>query len=325
MNSKGSIFDRYTGHLARINAELDRGFESRVPLVERIADYSLMAEGKRLRPLLFVLGCEICGYREEDRYHLATIFEYIHTASLLHDDVLDNAQFRRKQDSVNQIWGNQAAVLEGDFLFSKSFSNAVGTGNQRFLRLLAETTIEMAEGQFLELAHTNDWRTTEQDYMDIIRSKTAVLISAACACAAIISGAASAAEKNLADFGLNVGMAFQLMDDLLDYTASAEVFGKPVGKDVREGKITLPLIYTLTDLDAGERERLESRVRSRQAAEKDFQELMAVVRQNGALERVHQKAESYARAAAGALSSLPKSAARQSMLEINQYMIKRNF
>lgn len=325
MHSKDNILNKYADHLTRINAELDRGLKSRVPLVEKIADYSLLAEGKRLRPLLFVLGCEICDYRGEDRYHLAAIFEYIHTASLLHDDVLDNAQLRRKQDSVNQRWGNQTAVLEGDFLFAKSFSNAVGTGNQRFLRLLADATIEMAEGQFLELAHTNDWRTTEQQYMDIIRSKTAVLISAACACAAIISGAAKEAEESLAAFGMNVGIAFQLMDDLLDYTASAEVFGKPVGKDVREGKITLPLIYTLQNLDAGERERLESALRSRQSAEKDFQELMALVRQNGALERVHRKAEAYGRAAAKALSSLPESAARQRLLEINEYMIKRTF
>ena len=245
MDSGSVILDKYKEEIIKINEELEKALSSRVPLLEEIGNHTLLGHGKRLRPLFFVLSCELCNYRGEDRYRLSSIFEYLHAASLLHDDVLDNAEIRRNKPSANRFWGNQAAILEGDFLYSASSEIAVDSNNLRFLKRLTETTKQMAEGQALELIHTNDWETTKEAYMDIITAKTAVLISAACACGAIISGAGRGPEASLGDFGLSAGIAFQLMDDLLDYTSSEAVFGKPVGKDLKEGKITLPLIYSV--------------------------------------------------------------------------------
>jgi len=187
LDSKG--LGRHKSHFIRINEEIEKSLISRVPLIEDMGRHVLLGHGKRLRPLFFVLSCQLCNYQGDDVYHLSTIFEYLHTASLLHDDVLDNAEIRRNKASANHLWGNQAAVLEGDFLASKSSSIALGSNNMSFVKRLLEVTIQMAEGQVLELIHTDDWNTTKDEYMEIISAKTAGLISAACVCGAIISGA----------------------------------------------------------------------------------------------------------------------------------------
>ena len=179
---------RFDADLAKINQALEEQLTSRVPLVEEMAKYSVLGQGKRLRPLLFVLSARICGDVGEDLYRLSALFETVHAASLLHDDVLDNAEVRRKKPSSARVWGNQAAVLGGDFLYSKSFGLAVAFGNPRILEILTDTSIRMAEGQMLELAHTNDWNLSRDTYMEIITAKTAVLTSAACACGAAAAG-----------------------------------------------------------------------------------------------------------------------------------------
>ena len=319
------FLDQFNSHFRRINEELGRVLSTQVPLIDSIGNHSLLGAGKRLRPLLFVLACELCGYRGEDSYHFSTIFEYIHTASLLHDDVIDNGHIRRKKPSVNHVWGNSAAVLSGDFLYSKSFAIAVGCGNLEFLKLLSNTTTRMAEGQVLELVHTHNWNMTKDEYMEIIISKTAVLISAACACGAIISGGEKRAEDHLAQFGFNLGVAFQLVDDLLDYTLSEEEFGKPVGKDLREGKITLPLIYTLSNLEGTEIERLEDLFRNQKADEEDYRKLIALVRNNGVVERIRSEASVYVDKAASFLDLFPRSAIKDDLIDLNTYIIKRNF
>ncbi|MBW2359035.1 MAG: polyprenyl synthetase family protein [Deltaproteobacteria bacterium] len=285
----------------------------------------MMGHGKRLRPLLFVLSCRLCSNYGEEAYRLSTIFEYVHTASLLHDDVLDNAEIRRNKPSVNHVWGNHAAILEGDFLSSKASSIAVGSNSSLLLKKLTDTSMQMVEGQILELSYTHNWNISKEEYMGIITAKTAVLISAACACGAIISGAEADVEESLERFGLNMGIAFQLMDDLLDYTSSKEVFGKPVGKDLKEGKITLPLIYTLLSLEESERKRLESLLKSQRAAEEDYRNLIEIVRSNGALDQIRDEAQTYVNKAAGYLSSFPDSPAKESLLELNQYIIKRKY
>jgi octaprenyl-diphosphate synthase len=325
MDTKGMILDKYKEEITRINEELEIALHSRVSLLEEIGNHILLGHGKRLRPLFFVLSCELCNYRGKDRYRLSSIFEYLHAASLLHDDVLDNAEIRRKKPSANRFWGNQAAVLEGDYLYSAASEIAVDSNNLRFLKRLSGTSKQMAEGQVLELIHTNDWATTKEAYLEIITAKTAVLISAACACGAIISGAGSAAEVSLGDFGLSAGIAFQLMDDLLDYTSSEEVFGKPVGKDLKEGKITLPLIYTLPRIDAPERKRLGRLFRDRQAKDEDYQRVMRLVREGGALDQIRDEAHSYVEMASGYLNTFPDSPIKENLLELNQYIIDREF
>jgi len=316
---------QFSDHFTRINDELDRTLSTHVPLIESIGNHSLLGEGKRLRPLLFVLACRLCGYNREDAYRFSTIFEYIHTASLLHDDVIDNGHIRRKKPTVNHVWGNSAAILSGDFLYSKSFSIAVGCRNLEFLKVLTDTTTRMAEGQVLELVHTHNWHMTRDEYMEIIMSKTAVLISAACACGAIVSRAEKKAVEHLAQFGFNLGVAFQLMDDLLDYTSSEEAFGKPVGKDLREGKITLPLIYTLANLEGTEIQRLEDLFKNQRAEEEDYRLLINVVRDNGVADRIRSEAKVYGDKAADFLEVFPTSSIKEHLMDLNGYVTNRSF
>ncbi len=325
MDSDRIFLGQFNDHFEKINDELDRTLSTHVPLIESIGSHSLLGEGKRLRPLLFVLACRLCGYMGKDAYRFSTIFEYIHTASLLHDDVIDNGHIRRKKPSVNHVWGNSAAVLSGDFLYSKSFSLAVACKNLEFLKVLTDTTTRMAEGQVLELVHTHNWNITKDEYMEIIISKTAVLISAACACGAIISGAEKRTVDQLAQFGFNCGVAFQLMDDLLDYTSSQNAFGKPVGKDLKEGKITLPLIYTLSSIEGNEIERLEDLFRNQKAEDEDYRKLIDLVRNNGVVDRIRSEAKVYVDKAARFLDPFPTSHVKGNLMDLNDYIVKRNF
>ncbi|MFH0845280.1 MAG: polyprenyl synthetase family protein [Pseudomonadota bacterium] len=315
--------DRFSSHFLRINEELGRNLSSRVPMIEEIGTHSLLGEGKRIRPLLFVLSSQLCGYQAEDIYRYSTIFEYIHTASLLHDDVLDNAETRRKKPSVNQVWGNSAAVLGGDFIYSKSIGIALESRNLRFMKLLTDTTMKMAEGQILELIHTHNWHLSRDEYMEIITSKTAVLISAACACGAILSGADEWALDHLAQFGLNMGVAFQLMDDLLDYTSSEEELGKPAGKDLREGKITLPLIYALSNLKMEDVSRLEDLFKNHKAQEEDYCRIIHSVRENGVIDLIRSEAKVYLDKAARSLHPFSDSLRKGDLLDLNSYIIER--
>jgi len=323
MDSDISNLTQFRDHFDIINDELYKVFNSRVPLVQEIGRHALLGHGKRFRPLSFVLSCELCNYHGEDVYQLSTIFEYIHTASLLHDDVLDNAEIRRNRPSANQVWGNHAAVLEGDFLVSKAMGIAIRAGNIPFLANITETTTRMTEGQILELAHTDDWNIGRDLYLEIITAKTAMLISTACACGAIISDAGSETADSLAQFGLNAGIAFQLIDDLLDYTSSQEVFGKPVGKDLREGKITLPLIYTLTQLETTEKKRLEDLFVNHQPTDDDFRDIIDLVRGKGELDRIREEAQSYVDNAINFLDIFPDSATKRDLITLSRHIIDR--
>ena len=323
MDLDETIIQKHKSHFIKINDELASNINSKVPLIEDIGNHALLGHGKRLRPLFFILSCHLCDYQREDVYRLSTIFEYVHTASLLHDDVIDNAEVRRRKASTNHLWGNQTAILEGDFLYSKSSSIALASNNLLFLKRLTETSIQMVEGQIIELTHMDNWEMSKEQYMEIITAKTGALISAACSCGAIISGAETKAEQSLAKFGLNAGIAFQLVDDLLDYISSEEIFGKPVGKDLKEGKITLPLIYTLPKLEVSERKRLETLFRNRQATEEDYLGMTELVRGSGAIEQVLDEARSYINKAANCLNSFPGSSAKRDLLELGQYVIER--
>lgn len=325
MDQPADILKNFKDHFTKINEELDKGLNSHVSLIEDMGSHTLLGQGKRLRPLLFVLACRLCDYYGEDVYRFSTIFEYIHASSLLHDDVLDNAETRRKKPSANHLWGNHAAILEGDFLYSKATIIALDANSLPFLRKIADAAIKMTEGQILELTHTNDWNTGKEEYMEIITAKTAVLMSAACTCGAVFSQAGKEVEKSLEGFGLNVGIAFQLMDDLLDYTSSENVFGKPVGKDLREDKITLPLIYTLLKLEESERKKVAELFKSHRATEKDYRNLTGLVRSNGVLDQIRDEAQAYVNEAVNCLKSFPDSPVKRNLLELNQYILDREY
>ena len=316
--------DRFSPYFREIEGALNQPLGARVPVVSNIIQYSLLGAGKRIRPLLFVLSSHLCGYKGQDVYRLSTLFEYIHAASLLHDDVLDNADLRRRKPSARQVWGNSEAVLGGDFLYSAASAIAVECKNLELIGLLSEVMKRMVEGQFLELEHTHNWKITKAQYAEIITAKTAILMSAACTSGAVVAGADEKTMQRLRDFGLNLGIAFQLMDDLLDYTSSEEVFGKPVGKDLKEGKITLPLVYFLSELDSAEAERLAEFFKSQKAAETDYAEFVRRVRGSRAIDKVRSEAMEYIRMAGKALDFFADSKVKQDLLELGGYVLARH-
>jgi len=323
MTQESTFLDQFGAYFERIDRELCKVLSSDVSLIEEVAHYSLLGNGKRLRPLVFILSCELCNYTERDRYRLSTIFECLHAASLLHDDVIDNASIRRGRSSVNKIWGDPIAVLVGDFLFSKFSHMVVEKEHLELLKMLADTATRMTEGQMVELINTHNWNITKADYLTIITAKTAALISAACAGGGIVAGAEQPDIQSLRDFGLNTGIAFQIIDDVFDYTATVEETGKPFGTDLREGKITLPLIYTLAYLEKGERDRLEDLFKQGKASEHDYREVTELIRSNGAIARCRSDAQAYVDRATTCLSPFPDSSIKDCLLEINQYVVMR--
>jgi octaprenyl-diphosphate synthase len=324
MKENFNFLDQFDLYFSRINEEFDKILDSNVSLIKEIGNYSVLGGGKRLRPLFFILSCQLCNYNEKDIYTISAIFECLHAASLLHDDVLDNASIRRGTSSANKIWGNSAAVLVGDFLFSKSSRILVEQNNIKFLKILADTATKMTEGQMLELVNTHNWNITRNEYMGIITSKTAALISAACASGGIMAGAKKSNINSLKNFGLNVGIAFQIVDDIFDYTSTVEKAGKPIGNDLREGKITLPLIYTLAYLDKKEKDRLEHLFKYGQASEKDYARVIGLVKDNGAIHKCHEDAQAYADLAETQLSLFPDSSVKESLLKLNQFIVNRS-
>jgi len=243
--------------IAAINAALAANLQTHVPLIAEVGRHILLSGGKRVRPLLFILAARMCGHRSNHLTDFSTIFEYLHAATLLHDDVIDAASVRRGATTANTIWGNQAVILVGDFLLSKALSLAVTTDHLKILKVLAQATTQMAEGEILQLIHTGNLQITEAEYFEVITRKTAILMSAACQIGGILAGAPPAWEEALAQMGLNLGLTFQLVDDILDYTGDQRQLGKEVGADLREGRITLPLIHALSRANPQDLKRLK--------------------------------------------------------------------
>ncbi len=324
MNKEKSKFlDQFTPHFQKVNEELEKVMDSKIPLIREARRYILLFGGKRLRPLFFLLSCELCNYRKTDVYALSAIFECLHTASLLHDDVLDNATLRRGKSSANQVWGNSVAVLIGDYLFSKSSGIALKKKHSGFLKLLAETSTKMTEGQILEHLNTHNWNIEKREYISIITFKTASLISAACAGGGIVAGAKENYVGALENYGLNMGIAFQIIDDIMDYTSNVEVTGKTPGKDLREGKITLPLIYALSSMEQGERERLELLFKNGKASNSDYSDLINFVRKNGTINRCKKDARDFISLAEKHLDCFPESPAKDAFSGLNSFILNR--
>jgi octaprenyl-diphosphate synthase len=323
--SDRNFLNRFNDHFKKIDGELEKGFSSRVPLVDDIGRHALLGNGKRLRPLLFVLSSRLCGYNGKDIYFLSTLFEYLHSASLLHDDVIDHAETRRNKPSARSAWGNSAAVLAGDYLSSRAMAIALSSENIDFLRIIINTGLKMSEGQSLELAHTSDWKMGKDEYMEIIISKTAELMSAACACGGIVSNAREEDIQRLKDFGLNLGIAFQLIDDLLDYSASEKDLGKPSGKDLREGKTTLPLIYAIPEMSEDDLLRLGRLSENQEADEEDYESLLECVKKSDAIEKVREESKVYVKKASEFLNNLPPSTYKDDLMMLNEFMSLRNY
>ncbi len=253
-----SLYAMYESDLKEVERSLLDLFQSNASLIPAIGQYIVTGGGKRIRPLFLLASTDIFGYKEKNRIELASIIEAIHTASLIHDDIVDSAQVRRGQPTANSLWNNQIVVLVGDFLYSNALKAAVFQKNQLIMEHLSRATTRMTEGELLQLSRISDPAISEDDYLNIISGKTGALISAACSLGAIASGANTAQIEALAAFGMKTGMAFQMADDILDYAADETDFGKNLGKDLEEGKITLPIIELLAAADESEGKELRN-------------------------------------------------------------------
>ena len=309
--------------LKNVERQFKKDLQSDVPLIRKVGEYVLSSGGKRIRPALLLLAAKLCGYTGTRHVPLASVVEFIHTATLLHDDVVDNANLRRGIASANTLWGNEASVLVGDFLFSKSFSLMVADGDLNVLRVLSNATTIIAEGEVLQLICTSDMDITEERYIEVVRCKTAILLSAACQAGAILGNASPEREASLADFGMNLGIAFQLMDDTLDYVAKEEQFGKSIGHDLEEGKITLPLIHTLKQCTPAERDHIDCIVNKETLEDEDFQTVFEMVNRYGGIDYAVAQARAYIQKANDALCAFPASPEKTALVELADYVVTR--
>ena len=313
-------------NLAREDMEaVDRlistSLESDVALVSQVSRYIVASGGKRLRPLIVLLAARAFGYDGEQHVRAAAIIEFIHTATLLHDDVVDSSSRRRGKDSANTVFGNQASVLVGDFLYSRAFQMMVDIGRMRIMQILADATNTIAAGEVLQLMNVHEPDTTEDAYRQVIYRKTARLFEAGAQIAAVLAGRPEADEAALVEYGRNLGMAFQLVDDALDYDASAEELGKNLGDDLAEGKATLPLIYAIQHGTAAERDLMRNAIL--EGGLDDLERIQSIIESTGALQYTAARAQEAADAAIGALSGIPDSDYKQALVAIAEFSVRR--
>lgn len=294
---------------------------SNVPLVEKIGHYIVESGGKRIRPLLVLLAANAANYQGKDHIPLAAIIEFIHTATLLHDDVVDNSDLRRGKDTANAKWGNAPSVLVGDFLYSRAFQIMVEIGSMDIMSVISNATNVIAEGEVLQLLNTKNPDTTEDAYMQVILGKTAMLFEAATEAGAILANSSSEEREGLRLYGRHLGTAFQLIDDVMDYLSTAEEMGKNVGDDLAEGKATLPLIHAMRE--GNDEQRLLIRQAIRKGGLDDLQPIMDIVKETGAIEYTQQKAQQEADLAIEALASLPETSFKETLIHLANIAVKR--
>jgi octaprenyl-diphosphate synthase len=308
--------------MANVDALIRARLASDVLLINQIAEHIIGSGGKRLRPMLVLLAAKAAGYRGDNDALLAAIVEFIHTATLLHDDVVDESDLRRGRKTANAVWGNAASVLVGDFLYSRSFQLMVEADDMRVMRILADTTNRIAEGEVLQLLNVHNPDVDEPAYLRVIERKTAVLFSAATQLGGLLGGVPNVQERALVDYGMNLGFAFQIADDVLDYVSDSGTLGKNIGDDLAEGKTTLPLIYAI------ERAQPEQAASLRRAIETggldSLDNIIGAIRDSGAIERARRRAQQYANVAKAALSTLPHSEARDALEVLADYALQRD-
>jgi octaprenyl-diphosphate synthase len=308
--------------MAAVDALIRRRLASDVVLINQVAEHIVAAGGKRLRPMLLLLAARALGHQGADAHQLAAVVEFIHTSTLLHDDVVDESDLRRGRQTANAVWGNAASVLVGDFLYSRSFQLMVELDSLEVQRILADTTNRIAEGEVLQLLHVRNPDVDEAAYLHVIERKTAVLFAAATQLGALLAGADAATQRRMHDYGLALGHAFQIADDVLDYSADEAALGKHLGDDLAEGKATLPLIHAMAHSDASTRERLRAIVE--QGDVDALPEAIAAIHAQGSLEYSRARAAEYAEAAERLLDGLEDNEAVAALHGLARYATERD-
>ena len=319
-----SVIALIQDEMQAVEEQFSKHLASDVTLIGQVGQYVLSSGGKRLRPMLLLLSARLCGYKGDKHIDLAGVVEFIHTATLLHDDVVDSASLRRGNRSANSVWGNQASVLVGDFLFAKSFSVMVGSDSLRILKLLADTTTQLAEGEILQLINTCDLDVDEKRYLQVVRDKTAILIAVACQVGAVLAGADEKKEQALREFGLEIGTAFQLMDDALDYVADQTEFGKEKGHDLFEGKMTLPLIHAYGKASKQERSEVSRIVEAEELKAADLDYVCTLIEEKGGITYTRNKALERIERAKAYLRGFSDSEARRALFQLADYVVTRS-
>ncbi len=323
-NQKNKIFAIVKDDLADIETALSQSLNPYFELVSQVASHIMLSGGKRLRPLLFLLSTRICGYKGNIAIKFSSIFEYLHTASLLHDDIVDDAVLRRGQRVANAIWGNPIAVLVGDFLLARASAISVDAGSLEIIKVLSEITEEMSQGEIHQLIKKGSLDITETEYLEVIRRKTAVLFQGACRIGALISNASEEKEAALSICGLHLGIAFQMVDDLIDYTSDTRTLGKEIGADLKEGKLTLPVIHSLKTAESSDRVLMEKIIKNKDFAAHEFETLVEMLKKYGGIAYTKKQAAAHIEKAKQALKVFSPSESREVFLLITDYILERN-
>ena len=320
---KEQILESVRQDLSEIEAALTENLKPYLPMVSHVAKYIMFSGGKRIRPLLMILSARLCGYNGNRDKTLSVVFEYLHAATLLHDDVVDDADVRRGNPVAHSIWGTPATVLVGDFLLARSIAIAAETDSVPIIDVLADTTAQMSEGEIHQLLHKGDLSVSETDYMEVISKKTAYLIRAACQVGALLAEAQEEQVQALAEYGYQLGIAFQMADDLLDYTADTKVIGKPVGTDLKEGKLTMPIIYALNRATGEDRRRLEIIIQDPDIKEEDFEAVLELIKKYDGVEYTRERAQEHIEKAKACLKIFSASNPRTLLEQLADYVLAR--
>jgi octaprenyl-diphosphate synthase len=324
IQTMADVWEAYQDDLAGVEDEIRRSLDSSVTLVNTVAAHILSSGGKRIRPLLLLLCARLCGYDAKEDLRLASLVEFIHTATLLHDDVVDDADLRRGRQTARKLWGNQVSILVGDYLYSKAICHIVTFRNQSINEVLSEACRKMAEGEVLQLYYNGNPLITESEYLRIVEHKTAGLIAASCQIGAIIGGASENRQTALFQFGQHLGIAFQVADDTLDYAANGERLGKTLGQDLRQGKATLPLLHLLRHCTEQDRNRIKDRMETRTLTESELLRILALMQEYGSIVYAMARAREFVASALLNLTLFDDSPAKRALSVVADYMVQRD-
>lgn len=319
------VYDLVKEDMRKVDEGFNTYIDSDVLFIKKVGEYIINSGGKRYRPMLLLLSSRLFGYTGERHIPLAAVVEFIHTATLLHDDVVDNADLRRGKASANSVWGSRASILVGDYLLAKAFSLAVEDGNHAILETLSRATTRMAEGEVTQLLKHSDTEMTEEDYLNVVTNKTATLIEAACRISALLGDGTNEQVEAMSEYGLNLGIAFQLTDDCLDYTSNDEDLGKAIGNDLREGKVTMPLIKAFRDSDDVEKELIKKAIEADELLEGDLKKIFSVIKKYEGIEYTLESAASRIECAKAALEIFEPSVYRDALMAVADNVIDRRF